>query len=491
MTLKDARKQIDFIDNEIKRLFKERMEIVQQVAEIKRRNGTMVLDKNRENNIMSRITQDENEDTANQLQELYSTIFNISRAYQTKHLSLEYGLIGNPLSHSYSEMIHNYIGRYKYDIIELAADELDGFMRRNDWKGVNVTIPYKQAVIPYCANLSDTAKRVGSVNTIFRCENNKLYGDNTDYMGFKYMCDFAGISLSNKNVTILGSGGTSLTAQAFAHDNGADSITVVSRSGEYNYSNLYLLKNTDVIINTTPIGMYPNCGVSAVDIADFPQCSAVIDVIYNPLKTKLLLDAERRGIKCANGLTMLVAQAIYSAELFTGESFDITIIKTVHDKLKQDIGNIILIGMPGCGKTTIGKAVAETLGREFVDTDKWIERHRKQSASEIITLYGEQTFRELEHAAVKELSKQNRLVISTGGGTILREDNCDMLRQNGFIIWLQRPVNLLEITERPLSFELDETYRKREPLYRKCSDIIVDNSHLIDDTVKRIIDILL
>ena len=481
MNLEEMRKIIDGIDENIKNLFIERMKIVGEVAEFKRQNGTAVLDKNRENDIISRITENESADTAEQLRRLFTAMFEISRAYQNKRLSVEFGLIGHPLSHSYSGIIHKMIGKYRYDIIDLREDELDGFMRKREFVGINVTIPYKKAVMQYCDDLSDTAKRIGSVNTIYT-RGGILYGDNTDYKGFEYMLD--GLSLTDKKVVILGSGGTSLTAQAVARDHKAGEITVISRTGENNYGNLHLHKNAEIIINATPVGMYPNNGESVVNLDDYPNCEAVIDVIYNPLKTKLLLDAERKNIRCINGLQMLVSQAVYAAELFTDQKIGGNVTDKIYRKLDRNMRNIVIIGMPGCGKTTIGKAVASVLGREFADTDTW----QNVSASDIITSRGEAVFRDIEHRAAVELGKKSGLVIATGGGIVLREDNIDALRQNGDIVWLQRPLDLLDTMGRPLSVNLSELYEIREPLYRQYADFIIDNTQTIDETVTKIIN---
>lgn len=482
MNLDNIRNEIDNIDNEIKRLFKQRMEIIKQVTEIKQRSGKSVLDRTREESIVSRLTENEDIETTNQLRELYTAIFNISRGYQIRNIDFEYGLIGHPLSHSYSGIIHDTIGKYRYDIIDISDNILDGFMTQKRFKGINVTIPYKKTVMKYCDELSEIAERIGSVNTIVKRGDGSLYGDNTDYKGFMYMCESAGISLTGKKIMILGSGGTSLTAQAVAKDCNADKIVVISRTGINNYNNLHLHKDIDVVINTTPVGMYPNTGVSAVDLRDFPDCIAVIDVIYNPFRTKLLLDAERYGIKYTNGLKMLTAQAVFAAELFTGKS-----VSDITDSIIHKFTNIILIGMPGCGKSTIGKLLAEKLGRKFIDTDELVEQQYRKSSAEIIKSQGEAKFREIEHETIKRVCNDTGNVIATGGGTVIREDNRDLLRQNGFIVWIQRPLDLLETNGRPLSDNIDEMYRLREPLYKKCCDIIAENYSDIDKTILDII----
>ena len=283
-------------------------------------------------------------------------------------MKYNYGLLGEKLSHSYSKTIHTSFGLYSYELIEVSKDKVDDFLKEKNFKGLNVTIPYKQTVIPYCDELSDAAKKIGSVNTIVKREDGSLYGDNTDYFGFLYMAKRAGISFENKKVIILGSGGTSKTASAAVSDNGGKPI-IISRSGENNYNNLYLHRDADVIINTTPVGMYPNNFSSAIELKDFPSCEGVIDVIYNPNKTRLILEAEKRGIKNTGGLIMLSAQAKKAAEIFTGKALSDELIEKVYKELKKSNLNITLVGMPGCGKSSLGKAVSKELSRKFIDID--------------------------------------------------------------------------------------------------------------------------
>ena len=388
---------------------------------------------------------------------------------------MDYALIGHSISHSYSKRVHNLLGNNAYEIIDLPPGQLDGFLNGRRFKGINVTIPYKKEVLPYCAELSDAARRIGSVNTILAAGDGSLYGDNTDYSGFMYMCRRTGISFGGQRVVILGSGGTSLTAQAAAADNGAAETVVVSRGGYYNYTNLELLKGFDIIINTTPVGMSPNTGTSLLDLRCFPNCRAVIDVIYNPLRTKLLLDAASLGIPHTNGLPMLIAQAASADSLFFGKAVEDAVIREVLARLTGELTNIVLIGMPGCGKTTVAAQLAKLLGRTSVDTDELIEARENMEIPRLITSRGERAFRKIESEVVRDVSKMSGIVISTGGGAVLSDKNRQFLRQNGWVVWLQRPIEKLEVHGRPLSKDLHEMYAIRKEYYTLCRDFTVVN----------------
>ena len=284
-----------------------------------------------------------------------------------------YGLLGEKLGHSFSPQIHRLLGGYDYRLIEVAPDALDDFMRSADFDGLNVTIPYKKAVVPYCAELSPRAAALGNVNTIVRRPDGSLYGDNTDYCGFETLVRASGISVAGTKCAVLGSGGASCTAQAVLRDLGAAQVLCISRSGVYNYTDISPWQDADILVNATPVGMYPGNGSAPVDIAQLPGCRAVFDLIYNPARTRLMLDAEARNIPAFGGLLMLVAQARAAAELFTGRSFGDDCVRRIAGQLAVQTGNIILIGMAGCGKTSVGKALARRTGREFVDTDELFE----------------------------------------------------------------------------------------------------------------------
>ena len=387
------------------------------------------------------------------------------------------GLLGEKLTHSYSPQIHGYLGSYSYELFEKMPEELEDFLKNGDFAGLNVTIPYKKSVIPYCAELSERAKELGAVNTIVRRADGTLIGHNTDYFGFERMLQTSGLDVSGKKALVLGSGGASNTAVAVLKEQGAD-VVVVSRSGENNYENLHLHSDTAVIVNATPVGMYPNVGTSPIDLAEFPALEGVLDLIYNPARTKLLLDAQRRGLVARNGLPMLVAQAKESAEWFTGKAISDDIIPVIHRKLKNQMENIVLIGMPGCGKSTVGKLLSEKTGKTFVDADAHLVEKAGKTIPEIFTEIGEAGFRALETQVLSELGKQSGLVIATGGGCVTQDRNYPLLHQNGTIFWLQRDIAALPTDGRPLSKSNDLTkmYEARKPMYQHFADKTVDNN---------------
>ena len=387
-----------------------------------------------------------------------------------------YGLIGKKLGHSFSPHIHKRLADYEYKLIEMAENEVGDFMKNADFNGINVTIPYKKTVIPYIDRLSDDAKKIGSVNTVKRMPDNTLYGDNTDYYGFKYTLDNNKISPYGKKCIILGSGGASLTAISVLRDMCAKEITVISRTGENNYGNISKHFDAEIIVNTTPVGMYPNCGQAPISLADFTKCEFVFDLIYNPAKTALLLEAEKLGIPYSNGLTMLTAQAKKSSEIFTGNKIDESKIREITESLQKQTLNIVLVGMPGCGKSTLGKILADKLNRRFLDTDSVIEQKFGASIPEIFAQKGEDFFRALEETAVSECGCLSSCVIATGGGVILRQKNIDSLRQNGIIIFLDRNIDELASDGRPLSQnpeKIKALYQKRFPIYKECADFEV------------------
>ncbi|OUO92278.1 shikimate kinase [Cloacibacillus sp. An23] len=387
-----------------------------------------------------------------------------------------YGLIGEKLGHSFSPYIHGELGNYDYRLIELKRGELAGFLKRGAFKGLNVTVPYKKDVMPYCAWLSPEAARIGSVNTIVNT-GGLLRGYNTDYYGFVHMLRTAGIDVKDKKTLVLGSGGASLTVRTALGDLGARSVTVVSRGGEDNYGNLERHAGARVIVNTTPVGMYPNVEAAPLSLDPFPHLEAVADIIYNPSKTRLLLDAEKRGLCFANGLAMLVAQAKAAAELFLGRSIPDEKVDEITSLIEKRTKNILLIGMPGCGKTTVGKLLARALGRGFADTDELIVKESGRAIPDIFASDGEEAFRELEHSVIAREAKKSSLVIATGGGSVLREDNRDAMRQNSFIVYIRRDIGELPSAGRPVSQStpIEELYGRRAPIYEALADAAVDN----------------
>lgn len=392
----------------------------------------------------------------------------------------KYGLCGERLGHSYSALIHKMLGNEDYELLSMTKEEFYSFMKKREFCAVNVTIPYKQDALKCCDIVSDEAKSIGSVNTVVN-KNGVLYGYNTDISGFIFMLGGAGIDVKGKKVLILGTGGTSLTANAACDILGAAEKITVSRSGKVNYENIYDHSDTQVIINTTPVGMYPNNGISPVDISKFPKLCGVADVIYNPKRTRLMLDAQKMGIKTAGGLTMLVFQAVEADRLFFSREKSENDEKNVARVLKSidyDVNNIILVGMPGCGKTTVGKLVAEKLGRRFIDADEYLTEKVGRTPEDIITNDGEDAFRRLETESLAEITKLSSCVISCGGGAVTREENRELIRQNSVCVYIKRDTELLATGGRPLSAGGKEHMRKlfefRDPLYKMTADLEVD-----------------
>ncbi len=401
------------------------------------------------------------------------------------------GLIGERLGHSYSALIHARFGAYSYDLCSLPPEQVETFVREGGYQGLNVTIPYKQTVLPLCDTLSDTARRIGSVNTLVRTPDGALHGYNTDYAGFAAMAARAGIGFAGRRVAVLGSGGTSLTARAVAADSGAASVTVVSRSGPVGYDDLSPVRDCEIVVNTTPVGMFPHNGAAPVSLDDFPRCAGVLDVIYNPLRTELLQQAEKRGIPSAGGLYMLVAQAAEAFRLFTGAPLAREELERVYASLLLDVENLVLIGMPGSGKSTVGRMLAERLGRPLLDTDAAVAEQAGKSVPAIFAQDGEPAFRALERAAAAACGRQKGAVIAAGGGIVLSEENVRALRQNGRVYFLRRPLEALETEGRPLSTGLDalrRMYAARLPLYQSACDAEIDNSGAPEHAVRQILE---
>ena len=402
------------------------------------------------------------------------------------------GLLGKTLGHSYSPQIHAQLGDYSYELFEKQPEELEDFLRHGEFDALNVTIPYKKAVLPYCAVLSDAVKAIGSANTLVRQPDGTLFADNTDAFGFSCIADECGVDIAGKKALVFGSGGASVTAQYVLKTRGAREVLVVSRTGEHNYENLEKNADAEVLVNTTPLGMYPNNGASPVDLTRFPRCEAVLDVVYNPARTALLLQAEALGIPHAGGLLMLVAQAKRASELFTGSAIADARIGEIYRALAVQMQNIVLVGMPGCGKSSVGTALAEQLSRPFVDADAEIEKAAGMPIPEFFRLYGEAAFRELESRVLADLGKRSGAVIATGGGAVLREENYAALHQNSTIVWLTRDLARLPIDGRPVSqaTSLDALFAARKARYERFADHIIDNNGAPDETVRAILEAL-
>lgn len=405
---------------------------------------------------------------------------------------LKCGLLGEKLGHSYSPQIHSMLADYEYKLFEKSPEELEDFLKSGEFDGLNVTIPYKKSVMPYCAELSPTAAQIGSVNTIVRRSDGSLYGDNTDAFGFENLIVHNGIEVKGKKALVLGTGGASVTAQAVLKNLGASEVVVISRKGEDNYENIAKHADAEIIANTTPVGMYPNNGKAAVDLTQFPKLSGVLDVVYNPARTALLLQAEKLCIPCAGGLYMLVSQAKRSCELFTGKSIPDSEIDRIERVLSHQMQNIVIIGMPGSGKTAVSTMLAERLGRKIFDTDTIVSEKAGMTIPEIFAAQGEAGFRKLETEATAEVGKLSGNIISTGGGVVTVADNYELLHQNGAIVWIERDTNKLARDGRPISLssDLNELYAARLPLYERFADIKADNNGDINDTVNAIMEMI-
>ncbi len=396
---------------------------------------------------------------------------------------MKYGLIGQKLPHSFSKTIHESIGGYEYELIELEPDEVELFLRRKDFCAVNVTIPYKQTVIPFLDKISEEAKAIGAVNTIVN-RGGRLFGYNTDTAGMSELIFKIGIDFSGKNVMILGSGGTSKTAAFTAEKLGAAGIIKVSRKclpDAITYDDIWTYaQETDILINTTPVGMYPGLFDKPLELEGFDRLYAVIDVIYNPLRTLLLQDAKARGIICAGGLYMLVSQAVHAYSLFTGKDTDTDLSEKIYRMLLSEKENIVLTGMPGSGKTTVGRLLSEKTGKELIDTDELIIKRTGSDIPALFDRLGEAGFRRIEKDIIKDLSSLTGKIISTGGGSILDADNIRALKLNGRICYLKRPLELIVPTkDRPLSSDvraLKQRYAERKEIYENTADITISNT---------------
>ncbi len=390
----------------------------------------------------------------------------------------KFGLIGAKLTHSYSPLIHSKFGDYPYELCEVSESELAALLENEAYGGFNVTIPYKKTVMGLCDELSETAQAIGSVNTVVRGEDGKLRGYNTDYFGFSYLLSSSGIAVKGMKCLVLGSGGASLTVQAVLKDLDASEVVVVSRTGENNYENISRHFDAEIIVNTTPVGMYPNNGRAPVNMDDFRNCCGVVDLIYNPNKTKLVLDAMERSIPAAGGLEMLVAQGKEASELFQHKEIENEEIDNAIDEVRSETLNAILIGMPGAGKTLLGGEIADRMGRKFVDIDDMIVAHEGMSIPEIFDQKGESYFRKVETEMLEKACVQTGLVIATGGGVVKKKVNYNILKQNGIVIWIKRDLDKLETDGRPLSqsMPLAQMYEERKDAYSYWSDFYINNN---------------
>lgn len=405
---------------------------------------------------------------------------------------MKFGCIGEKLGHSFSVEIHEKLVLYDYTLMPVPREELHDFMTRADFDGINVTIPYKRDVIPYMKEISEEARLCGAVNTIVK-KDGALYGYNTDFAGMRDMLSFGGIEIGGKNVLILGSGGTSGTAKKLCDALGASRAELVSRGGKdgcITYEEAYGRTDTDVIINATPCGMYPNAGQSPIDLSRFPGLCGVADAVYNPQKTALLMQAEDLKIPCIGGLYMLVSQALYAAGIWMGREDLISLAPSIYEAVRREKENVILIGMPGAGKSTLGKAIAAYLGREFLDSDTVIEEEEKKPIPQIFRELGEKGFRDIESRVIRSLSALRGKVIATGGGAILRKENVENLRSNGKLLFLDAPLETLMPTgDRPLTStaaDLKKRYEERYDIYLASADAVIPVTRSVEENMEKI-----
>lgn len=529
-SLQPLREHIDEVDRRIIELVEERFDIVRDVAAYKQRKGLPILDAGREQEKLDALGRLCREDTRGCIEGILEKMMAESRRYQGEH-PLRYGLLGRSLTHSRSPQIHWMLGGYRYGLFEREPDRLADFFADDRWRGINVTIPYKRDVMEFCHEISETARACGSVNTVVRrrgdstsAEDLVCCGYNTDYDGFRHVVRRSGIRVSGSKALVLGSGGASGAVVQVLKDLGADPVVIISRSGEDNYGNLDRHKDAQILVNATPVGMFPKAGLAPVDIRKFPALTAVYDLIYNPLRTRLMLDAEEAGIPAFGGLPMLVAQAARAAQLFAAADpqlresmaarqtpagsgmLQTEEIDRLCRQLEGEEEDVILIGMPGAGKTTVGRKLAEMMGRTFVDMDEIICAWTGRTAEELIRQEGSDAFRRIETASLAKVLRERRLpaggaairrpegpvdagregegsgpdrifkgplVVATGGGCVEREENRILLREKGRVVWLIRDLSQLPLQGRPLSQEegLEAILARRAPLYEAWSDV--------------------
>lgn len=485
--LKDLRKQIDEIDDEIVSLYLKRLKICQDIGKEKSKSGKNIEDKNREAEVIKRLTADLGKEEADLISTLYQTIFtqskNVQSAKTNENENIHAALIGENVTKSFSKFIHEIMGS-SYSLQSLKGEELESFLSSGKYNYFNVTMPYKRDVIPFLDEVSGTAKEIGVVNTVV-VKNGKKWGYNTDIDGLRYIFSSNGVDVNDKNVLVLGTGATSKTATILLQNLGAKTVKTVGRTSAINYENCYVETDTEIIINTTPVGK--NSYESLIDLKRFPNLTFVCDVIYSPLKTKLVLEAERLGIKSEGGLKMLVAQAVSAEQIWQGKQFD---LQKVYQKTLKAFQNIALIGMPSSGKTTIGRVLADKLNHKFIDIDSEIEKAEGKTIAEIFACHGEDYFRKLEKETIAKFAYENGTVISLGGGAVTNKENVTKLRQNSFVVYLDRDLSLLSTEDRPVSklYGNKALYDARAKLYENACDVTVKNDCEIDAIVQKVIN---
>ncbi len=475
MGLNKHREDIDRIDRKLVELLEERLDIVDEIGRYKEENNLPIKDAGREKEKLRTIREMADEERNSYITGIMAEVIRQCRGYQEDKYA-KYGLLGRRLGHSFSPEIHKALGGYDFVLYEKDKEELEDFLRNAPYRGICVTIPYKREVMKYCDEITDIARESNSVNVIYR-RGDKLIGNNSDYYGFRYMLLKNGMDVKGRKVLVLGNGGVSGTVRKALADMGAEEIVTVSRTGEDNYENISKHHDADVIVNCTPVGMYPKNGKSLVEIEDFTDLKGVVDLVYNPLKTKLVLDAERNGINACGGLSMLVAQAAAAVTMFTGKGVSESEVERCIDNILLKEANIVIIGMPGAGKTSAGKVLALNMDREFVDLDAYIRNKYDASPADIINDEGEEAFRDKETEALREVLAVRNRVVAAGGGIVERDENHDILKENSIVVYLKRDINKLAVKNRPVSIKdgVEAIYDRRHSKYESWSDIKADN----------------
>lgn len=486
----DLRDEIDSIDEKLVKLFVQRMEVAEQIANFKKENNLPVFNAQREEQVLELVSSKAQKPFNLYIKELYEKIFEISRKYQTEVFQEKrFGLIGRNLVHSFSKEVHGGLADYSYELINLEPEELEPFFNRREFSGCNVTIPYKRDAYALCQEISPQAKKIGCVNTVVVQKDGSLFGDNTDYYGFLYMAKRAGVDFNGKKVLIFGNGATSSTVKAVVTDCGGN-VVVVSRNGENNYTNLLNNYDAEIIINATPVGTYPETENQITDLKHFSKCEAVLDVVYNPLRSRLVQQAKEMNLKTSGGLSMLVAQAKKACEIFTDKEISDAETERLISEIENQKQNIVLIGMPGSGKSTVANLLSQKLNRLVLDTDLEIEKQEHSEIPVIFEKKGEMYFRAKECEIIAQTAKKSGVIISTGGGSVLTARNRKNLKQNGFVVFLDRKLELLGTENRPLSQgdgALQKLYQERLPIYTEFCDVKIDNNGSIQQTVELIL----
>ena len=488
MSLEPLRARIDEIDASLLRLFQERMDVSAQIAAQKRRDGLPVYDAARERAKAKAFHDAARPPYGPYAQELYASLCALSRRYQRCLATpLRAGLLGRTLQHSFSPLIHSFFGDYSYDLFEVEPQQLESFVLSGPFDALNVTIPYKKAVLPYCGKLTARAQKAGNVNTLVRLKDGTLLGDNTDGVGFEAMVNSLPCQPAGKKVLVLGNGGASATVCSVLRAMGASEIAVIPHHGGERPENH---RDAQWIVNATPCGMYPASDDAPISLDGFPAVEAVLDLVYNPARTRLLLQAQARSIVHANGLTMLVMQAYAAAERFLGRDLPIRLAEEALRAVRRSQENIVLVGMPGCGKTTVGRLLAQKTGRAFFDADELLCERLGMDLPQYLRTHPEAAFRDAEAGVLAAVGKRSGIVLATGGGCVLRAQNIASLKQNGRVIFLERALEKLPTQGRPLSQagDLGRMYRRRLPLYLAFADARAANDGTLQEAVDNVLE---